>query len=335
VRHSGPGQSHRQAVPRLLARQLQVEYKERHAPSGPMHSHRDSRTKCERSALTPHEASPGCAVPRPGILQHPEAGRRGPATEKADIRERYLRSTNSREWAARLLRDLLAESGSRRVVDIGAGDGALSTALSDATSYVAAIEPDPRMRSILLQAESACPTVEYVPYRVEETDLPSGAFDLALVSYILETISAPERNSVLNAAVRLLEEDGLIVGVSFVEGSAWDQYLEICKNICGGSRYVGFGELVKTLRSHGWFVSRQGNFSSRLIAQDIDELYAICSHFMGKRSAIYLENRTTLLPMLQRLSRFGGRSQVILDVTECIYVICRNRWVTPQRLEIG
>ena len=239
----------------------------------------------------------------------------------SQLRDRYLSSTNSRQWAAQLLRDLIDETGCQRVLDIGSGDGALAVKLAEVATYVGAIEPDPTMRDTLRQAALAHPELEYLPSRAEGVDLPTGAFELGLLSYVLETLPADDRDSLLTSVFELLAPEGLLVGISFVEGSAWDQYLELSKNHCGGNRYVGFGELAKALRTHGWFVSRHANFCTHIVAPDIEELFEVCAHFMGKRAPLYLDSRPTLLPVLQQLVRPTGKGAVILDITECLYSI--------------
>ncbi|MGO9874348.1 MAG: class I SAM-dependent methyltransferase [Acidimicrobiia bacterium] len=66
-----------------------------------------------------------------------------------------------------------------RVVDLGAGTGALSRLLLERADEVVAVEPDDRMRSVL---EAAVPAVRAIAGRGESIPLPDGCADAVLAS---------------------------------------------------------------------------------------------------------------------------------------------------------
>ncbi len=66
-----------------------------------------------------------------------------------------------------------------RIVDLGAGTGALSRLLVDRADHVVAVEPDDRMRSVLVEE---VPGVETVTGRGESIPLPDGSADAVLAS---------------------------------------------------------------------------------------------------------------------------------------------------------
>jgi SAM-dependent methyltransferase len=66
-----------------------------------------------------------------------------------------------------------------RVVDLGAGTGALTRLLIDRADEVVAVEPDDRMRSVLMEE---VPGVRAVPGRGESMPIPDGSADAVLAS---------------------------------------------------------------------------------------------------------------------------------------------------------
>jgi SAM-dependent methyltransferase len=93
-----------------------------------------------------------------GVATHYERFRPGPPSAAVD-------------W-------LLAEAA-HRIVDLGAGTGALSRLLVDRGEEVVAVEPDDRMRTVLVEE---VPAVEAVDGRGESIPLPDGAADAVLAS---------------------------------------------------------------------------------------------------------------------------------------------------------
>lgn len=66
-----------------------------------------------------------------------------------------------------------------RVVDLGAGTGALTRLLIDRADEVVAVEPDDRMRSVLMEE---VPGVRALPGRGESMPIPDGSADAVLAS---------------------------------------------------------------------------------------------------------------------------------------------------------
>jgi SAM-dependent methyltransferase len=93
-----------------------------------------------------------------GVADHYERFRPGPPLEAV-------------EW-------ILPERA-RRVVDLGAGTGALSRLLVDRVDEVIAVEPDARMRSVLTDA---VPGVRAVEGRGESMPLPDASVDAVIAS---------------------------------------------------------------------------------------------------------------------------------------------------------
>jgi SAM-dependent methyltransferase len=75
--------------------------------------------------------------------------------------------------------DWLLPEGAGSVVDLGAGTGALSRLLVGRVAEVVAVEPDERMRAVLVEA---VPAVRAVAGRGESIPLPDGSADAVLAS---------------------------------------------------------------------------------------------------------------------------------------------------------
>ncbi len=91
-----------------------------------------------------------------------------------------------------------------RVVDLGAGTGALTKLLTGQADEVVAVEPDDRMRSVLIQE---VPDARAVPGRGEAMPLPDGSADAVLASsswHWMDPIPT------LHEVARILKPDGLL-----------------------------------------------------------------------------------------------------------------------------
>jgi SAM-dependent methyltransferase len=75
--------------------------------------------------------------------------------------------------------DWLLPAGSTAVLDLAAGTGAVTRALTDRVPRVLAVEPDERMRAVL---SARCPEAEVLAGRGEDIPLPDGSVDAVVIS---------------------------------------------------------------------------------------------------------------------------------------------------------
>jgi SAM-dependent methyltransferase len=108
-----------------------------------------------------------------GISAEQKAERAGSFGGVASLYERY------RPGPPAAAVDWFVPSRVSRVVDLGAGTGALTRLLIDRADEVVAIEPDDRMRSVL---EQQVPGVRALAGRGESMPLPDGCADAVLAS---------------------------------------------------------------------------------------------------------------------------------------------------------
>lgn len=106
--------------------------------------------------------------------QHESTGWRARARAFGAVAETYARVRPG--YPSEAITWLLPD-GARRVLDIGAGTGALTRGLVALGLEVVAVEPDPEMRRVLADQ---VPGIEVLPGRAEELPLVSGGVDAVL-----------------------------------------------------------------------------------------------------------------------------------------------------------
>jgi SAM-dependent methyltransferase len=100
--------------------------------------------------------------------------------------------------------DWLLPAGARRVVDLGAGTGALSRLLVERVDEVVSVEPDPRMREVLARQ---VPGATVVDGRGEQLPVDNASLDAILVSSAWHWMDV---EPTLREAARALREHGVL-----------------------------------------------------------------------------------------------------------------------------
>jgi SAM-dependent methyltransferase len=103
--------------------------------------------------------------------------------------------------------DWLLPEGARRVVDLGAGTGAMTRLLIDRVDEVVAVEPDARMRAVL---EAAVPDARVLEGRGEAIPLPDDSADAVIASSSWHWM---EPRSTLDEVARVLRPGGTLGAV--------------------------------------------------------------------------------------------------------------------------
>lgn len=106
--------------------------------------------------------------------QHESTGWRARARAFGPVAETYARVRPG--YPSEAITWLLPD-GARRVLDVGAGTGALTRGLVSLGLEVVAVEPDPEMRRVL---EEQVPGIDVLSGRAEELPLDSGEVDAVL-----------------------------------------------------------------------------------------------------------------------------------------------------------
>jgi ubiquinone/menaquinone biosynthesis C-methylase UbiE len=106
-------------------------------------------------------------------------------------------------------------------------------------------------------------------------DLPDGAFDRFISTYVLDLLSEGDIDSLLSEAYRALRSGGLLGVVSQTKGSrglwgfvtwTWERFYQFSPILTGGCRPITIGPLLKNLR---WKVRYRKVVSTFPIASEI------------------------------------------------------------------
>ncbi len=109
--------------------------------------------------------------------------------------------------------DLARDGGSRRVVDLCCGTGRQAAMLADAGCQVVGVDRSPAM---IAQARLNRPDLDFRLADAAAAPLPTGAFDLCVISLALHEMPPASRDGVLTEAKRLIGEGGRIIVVDYV-----------------------------------------------------------------------------------------------------------------------
>lgn len=186
----------------------------------------------------------------------------------------YLLGTNDSEFARlefqhsvwRDLTDAALERGGLRpgasVLDLGAGPGFVSRDIADwvgPSGRLTCLDESPVWHLELQKATWPCP-VDFVQSRVEEADLPEGAYDLVFSRWVFSFL--PELDSVAKKVLRALKPGGRVViqdynheGISvFPRSPGFDAVVRCTREFyrgAGGNAWVA-GHLPGALRRAGF-----------------------------------------------------------------------------------
>ncbi len=116
-----------------------------------------------------------------------------------------------REALREELRSVLAPEGDERVLDAGAGTGALAFALAPLVREVVAVDLVPELLAEGRRRGAAFPNVEFQEGDVTDLDLPDASFDLTASLRTLHHVARPEL--VLAELVRLARPGGRVLVV--------------------------------------------------------------------------------------------------------------------------
>jgi len=161
------------------------------------------------------------------------------------------------------------ELGGREMLEIGCGDGRLSSLLANKLKSITAIDPDKAMINL------ACKEISGVDFRVgygERLEFNDKSYDIVLFSYSLHHQDCVKA---LDEAKRVLRDSGIIL---IIEPSTDGEYTQIV-SIFEEDEIDRLNTTLSFIKSGDVEISREEVYFVNYPFEDDQELY---QHFMGR-----------------------------------------------------
>lgn len=256
------------------------------------------------------------AVWREQRRRHHEANRNSTDAsfwDAKDAARRFYRMAqeNNGERIEKTLRDLPL-TGASRVLDVGAGPGALAIPIARRAGHVTAVEPSEGMRSVLEENIDAerIGNIDVVPKRWEDVSVAndlSPPYDIVFASYSLDVPDIEE-------AVRKLEEaSSRYVYIYWFAGeTSWDAMSRELWPLLHGSPFAASPKcdiVYNVLYSMGIYPDIE-TFTFRHINRFADLKEAV-DHFAPRCFAMTEEQKEILKEYLSRYARTDGDTIIV------------------------
>lgn len=199
---------------------------------------------------------------------------------------------------------------------MGSGAGDITNQLADIFGDVVGLEPNTHLRSHAEENQKS--NASYVASNVVDYRTQT-KFDFVFISYFLDTLQSGEYKRNLDALDRLIVDNGKIVGVTFLEDSDWNKYLNYVAGRMGIERKGGFVQISDRLSEFAWEIRATGSWRSSVSGSTVDHLYDALSFFVKARRSEYFKRRQEFLPKLQEVIYTNNRPWI--EICEVIYEI--------------
>ena len=194
------------------------------------------------------------------------------------------------------------------MLEIGCGDGRLSSLLADKVKHLTAIDPDQAM------INQACKEISAVDFRVgygEKLDFNDRSYDIVLFSYSLHHQDCVQA---LDEAKRVVRDNGRIL---IIEPSAEGEYTHLV-SIFQEDEINRLSSTLSYIKSGNFDISREEVYFVEYHFKDVHELYChFMDSYMGQNDAEAIEKMKAMLG-----SRKSSRSIVVKDKVNIILLEC-------------
>lgn len=236
----------------------------------------------------------------------------------------YTKHSNAKRKIANAVIDFMESHNLSSVMDVGAGNGALTRELLRFADKVYAVEPNELFWPALQALHSA--GLRFVGSRAEDlAAAESDRFDLVLMSYLLDSVPAERVAAICDKVETYLDDNGALLGVTYVDGCPWDTYMLAVESIFGTRRSRGgLSRMYPVLRDLGYTIENVAIVRTEIWADSLRQLFDSTVFFHRRISAEYLAAAPRLMPILERYSR-RTHEHFELHVDEVIYRISAIR----------
>lgn len=143
----------------------------------------------------------------------------------------------------------LGEAHARRVLDVGAGTGALAAALQDAGWIVSGCEPEPSMRKVAMTQH---PTVEIVAGGFPALPFADDEFDAVTANFVLNHVADPRASAA--QMTRVARSGGILIASIWTLSPSWF-WASVCERAGltapAGARLPADKEFERSARGFG------------------------------------------------------------------------------------
>lgn len=241
----------------------------------------------------------------------------------------YTTHANGKELVGQALGALVGGMHSRsttekpRVLDVGAGNGDITKLILPEAGFLQVVEPNPKFADSLTAVRQS--DYAYSPTSIQDYTDQNGPYDVIILSYFLELIDQSEWRVVLNKLHSLLTPDGKIIGVTYLDGCAWDSFAALVEHYDDSHRKGGTGYNAQTLRQAGFNFSNLQTVRTELWGSSVDNLYDNLEFFFMKRLELYRRKRPLFINELGELTYQDKtvKNRVVLPVDEVIFEILK------------
>lgn len=227
---------------------------------------------------------------------------------------RYTAHTDGKELLSQEIKRIVTPGG--KLIDLGAGDGNLTSRIADHFSEIVAVEKNPKYQSKL----EAIPNTSVLIGSMEAT-LPDIQFDLALLSYSLTGVPIEQSKDFFDCLLQRRTPNGKIYVVTFQDHCDWDSFVTPIYAEIGRPRTGGTRAHLDIIEAAGYAAEKVASIKTELFDDNLPKLAETLGFFFAPSHAEYfakisLHHRA--LNGLIKPSRYGG---VALSCVEEIWEV--------------
>ncbi len=233
---------------------------------------------------------------------------------------RYTENTNGKDIVGNCLVNIIKKAEYKSCLDIGAGRGEIATVLAPALERIVMVEPCNRYIQEMKNGKHE--NIEIAEKRIEDYHTRE-QYDLILMSYFLDSFDEQRIRYYLELAWPMLEENGKLVGVTYLDGCDWDAFIHHIAQRLTIDRTGGFSRLLERLRKRGWNMLILEIVDTEIRGDNLGGLYENLAFFAKDDLDGYRRFHDEYMEDLAKYISVSHGS-VVISLKEVIYQIIRG-----------
>ena len=227
----------------------------------------------------------------------------------------FLRRTNEKSIIEKFIMENIKFNKKTSFLDIGAGDGFLTSRISKKVKSTLVIEPNQSFHKLLPKQKG----IRILNKTWEETNL-NESFDFILVAYVITYFPKTKRKQLIKKIYNMLNRGGsiLILSIDAKKGS-WRKIHTYFYKLIKHDHCSSDDELKQIIQEYR-VVSK--SFKTQVISKDSDEMLKILGFDFYKYPADFFKFSSHLKKFMQKYSDTSG--SVILEMVHNAYIITKK-----------